>query len=633
MRRTHGCGELRPAHDGSRAVVMGWVNRRRDLGSLIFIDLRDRSGILQVVFKRETSPEAHARAEELRSEYVVAVEGKLVQRDSNTVNPALPTGEVELIAERLYILNDARTPPFPVEDDNATAEDTRLSYRFIDLRRPRMQANLILRHRLCLEIRRFLNEQGFLEIETPVLTRSTPEGARDYLVPSRVQPGYFYALPQSPQLFKQILMIAGLDKYFQIVRCFRDEDLRADRQPEFTQVDMEMSFTQPEMIFGLIEPLIENICKVAEDHWQQEWPRRLQNLSPEERKKRVKARKPIKCTLPFPRLTYDEVMSQYGTDKPDLRYEAKIVSLDSLVSAKLAHDFGIMPPIIGFKFSSEPKYGPQSRTAIKTRIQSVIDRGQNSLPELKSRQDEIGRPALFVDWCLVEEGAQILRDTQLARTLQITLDAKQGDVLFLGAIRGTAELRDPYLPHRCFDILRNELAQFSLGYSPQRKRFLWITQFPMFEYDEQEQRFVAMHHPFTSPTEETLELLETNPAAVKAKAYDLVLNGVEIGGGSIRIHRQDIQRRVFRALGFSEEQARARFGFFLDALEYGTPPHGGIALGLDRIVAILAMEASIREVIAFPKTARAVDLMCEAPAPVSPAQLQELGLELKKDLT
>lgn len=622
LRRTRGCGEFRPEHAGSPAVVMGWVACRRDLGSLIFLDVRDRTGILQAVFNREAVPEAHARAEEARSEYVVAIEGEIVRRDSETINPAIPTGEVELKAKRLYILNDARTPPFPVEDSVSTSEETRLQYRFIDLRRPEMQANVILRHQIALGIRRYMSEKGFLEIETPFLTRSTPEGARDYLVPSRVQQGSFYALPQSPQLFKQILMISGLDKYFQIVRCFRDEDLRADRQPEFTQLDVEMSFAQPEMVFELIEPLMRSICCVANRHWEIEGPRR--QLNP--------PYQPIDVdTLTFPRLTYEEALSQYGTDKPDLRYEAKIVSLDSLVSDELAQEFGIGRPLIGLKFSAQQLRSGQSlsRTWIEKEIQTVSDLAHNALPELKARQGQLGRPALFIDSCLVGGKKQILRDAELTQSLQTRFEANEGDALFLGAIRGQEKLEDPYLPHRCFDILRRRLQEYTAEYDAQKKCFVWVTQFPMFEYDEQEKRFAAMHHPFTSPTEDTLDKLETDPGSVKAKAYDLVLNGTEIGGGSIRIHRQDIQKRVFRALGMTEEQARQRFGFFLDALEYGTPPHGGIALGLDRIVAILAMENSIREVIAFPKTARAVDLMCEAPAPVSRAQLRELGLELK----
>jgi aspartyl-tRNA synthetase len=385
------------------------------------------------------------------------------------------------------------------------------------------------------------------------------------------------------------------------------------------------------MVFELIEPLMQAICAVAERHWEKEWPRRLQGLPAEERAKRPEGRKPIECVLPFPRLTYEEAMAQYGSDKPDLRYSAPIVSLDSMVSAALAQEFGIRPPIVGFKFSQQQLRieEPLSRTAVDKHVAAVIEHAHNSLPELKALQAELGKPALFIDYCVVGGKKVILRDAELTSALQATLDAKEKDVLFLGAIRGQTPLRDRYLPNRCFAILRHELENYTLELDPQGKRFLWVTDFPMFEYDEQEKRFAAMHHPFTSPTEDTLEKLETDPAGVKAKAYDLVLNGTEIGGGSIRIHRQDVQKRVFRALGMTEEQARQRFGFFLDALEYGTPPHGGIALGLDRIVAILAMESSIREVIAFPKTARAVDLMCEAPAPVSRAQLRELGLELK----
>jgi aspartyl-tRNA synthetase len=608
LRRTHGCGEPRPDNAGSRVIVMGWVSRRRDLGSIIFIDIRDRTGILQVVFNQEKFAAVHERAQELRSEYVIAVEGQLVIRDKDTVNPGISTGEVELHVDRLLILNDARTPPFPVEDDSVTSEDTRLRYRYVDLRRPRMQENLRLRHQVNFEIRRYMSDKGFLEIETPILTRSTPEGARDYLVPSRVQPGSFYALPQSPQLFKQILMISGCDKYFQIVRCFRDEDLRADRQPEFTQLDVEMSFAQPEIVFELMEGLMQQI-------WSFE---KLQRPFP---------------ALPIPRMTYAEAMSWYGSDKPDLRYPAKIHSLDSFITPGMQEEFGVRLPVVAIKLSQQKQHlktaQPLSKTGLKSLVQGAVEEAQRSIPELKARQEAMGRGPLLIDFCVVGEDAKLLKDTSLAQAAEKELGAQPGDVIFLGAIRGDAPVRDKYLPHKCFDILRGKLKDFTKEYDPQSMALLWVTGFPMFEYDEDEKRYVAMHHPFTSPTDESLDKLDTDPGEATAKAYDLVLNGTEIGGGSIRIHRQDIQQKIFRALGFTEEQAKQRFGFFLDALQYGTPPHGGIALGIDRIVMILAGESSIREVIAFPKTARAVDLMCEAPTPVSNAQLRELGIALK----
>ncbi|HEV8613725.1 MAG TPA: aspartate--tRNA ligase, partial [Gemmatimonadales bacterium] len=509
LRRTHGCGELRPSHAGARAVVMGWVSRRRDLGSLIFIDLRDRSGVLQVVFNRETVPREHARAEELRSEFVIAVEGSVVQRDPQTFNRTLATGEVELAVQRLYILNDARTPPFPVEDDVATAEETRLRYRFLDLRRPRMQANIQLRHQIVLEVRRFMSERGFLEIETPFLTRSTPEGARDYLVPSRVQPGSFYALPQSPQLFKQLLMISGLDKYFQIVRCFRDEDLRADRQPEFTQVDVEMSFAQPEMVFEVIEPLMQRVCAVAG----------------------------IETPLPFPRLTYDEAIRRYGTDKPDLRLPP-LEGVRHLFTAEDRKALG-MDPDLPFVAVRLPGCGGISRKERDELRQFISERGLKCFDDLRHLEKNF--------------------PSQVGEARKLTGAAADDLVLLVAApAERRAQLRDAAVYAAAGELRMLAGQKYAERHGLLRAgdyRFLWVTDFPMFEYDEQEKRFVAMHHPFTSPQEGSLDQLETDPGAVKAKAYDLVLNGSEIGGGSIRIHRQDIQRRVFAAIGFSEQQA------------------------------------------------------------------------------
>ena len=513
LRRTHGCGDPRPADAGSRAVVMGWVARRRDLGSLIFIDLRDRSGMLQVVFNKETFPETHEMAQELRSEFVIAAEGRLVRRDQQTVNPSIPTGEVEMVAERLLVLNDARTPPFPVEDEMNTAEETRLHYRYVDLRRPRLQANIILRHKIVLEIRRHMSEQGFLEIETPVLTRSTPEGARDYLVPSRVQQGSFYALPQSPQLFKQILMISGFDRYFQIVRCFRDEDLRADRQPEFTQLDVEMSFAQPEMIFELMEPLMQRVFAVAGK----------------------------KIETPFPRLSYEEAIRKYGSDKPDLRLPP-LETVNAAFSGAEIESLGVPAamPLVAIRV---PGCGGLSRKEREPLREFAIERGIKCFDDMNSLEKKLPGPVSAVR---KQAGA--------------TADDL---VLLCGAPGASSPDADPA------SVKRRETAVYTAAgalrlFAGQKfadrhgllrqddYRFLWVVDFPMFDYDEDQGRFMAMHHPFTSPRDESLELLESDPSAVKAKAYDLVLNGVELGGGSIRIHRKEVQRRIFRALGFSE---------------------------------------------------------------------------------
>jgi aspartyl-tRNA synthetase len=585
--RTHYCGELRKSHAGQTVFLAGWVARRRDLGNLIFLDLRDHTGVTQVVCNREVSAEVHAKAEEIRAEYVVGVEGEVVLRPSATANPQISTGEVEVMARTLLLLNEAKTPPFPIEDDIRTSEEARLRHRYLDLRRGRMQHHLRLRHRASLAVREHMTEHGFVEVETPFLTRSTPEGARDYLVPSRIHHGHFYALPQSPQLFKQILMIAGYDRYFQIVRCFRDEDLRADRQPEFTQVDVEMAFPQRDVLFEVIEQLMEKLFALLE----------------------------VKVRRPFPRLSYDLALERYGSDKPHLGFglEWKRVNLPEEAGEKLH----VRQPI---KVLRVPNWATASRSQLDKLQDLARANAADWFSYAKVSSSEVQSPL-----------GKIVGEEAI-HTLAAAAEAGAGDLVLLlglkaaGGAQGAQQRLDA-----ASGELRLELARKLNLIKPGEWNFLWVVDFPMFEYDEKEKRFAAMHHPFTSPREEDLEKLESDPAAVKARAYDLVLNGAEIGGGSIRIHRPDIQKRVFNVLGLTPEKARERFGFFLDALECGTPPHGGIALGYDRIIALMAGESNIREVIAFPKTASAVDLMCDAPATVDPEQLQELGLEIKKD--
>jgi aspartyl-tRNA synthetase len=592
---------LRATDAGKKAVLMGWVNRRRDLGNLLFVDVRDRTGVTQIVFDRESNPRLHEKAGQLRNEYVIAAIGTVKKRDSNTINRNIPTGEVELVAGELRILNESKQPPFLPGDTVLPNEEMRLKYRYIDLRREAMQRNVELRHKIAIAIREYLSSQGFFEIETPFMTRSTPEGARDYLVPSRVQPGSFYALPQSPQLFKQILMISGFDKYFQIVRCFRDEDLRADRQPEFTQIDLEMSYPQPERVWEVVEGFLKTAFKVA-DH-------------------EIKA--------PFPRMTYDEAIRLYGSDKPDMRLPAMTDVRDAFTPENLQSlAVNAKLPVVAIRI---PKVGELSR---------------KERDEIKPMLTAKGNPKVFEDFKRLEKNfpevaAKIHQKSGAEADDLIVLvagDGKPAEHKSEGGVKPEVKQHD-HAVYTAAGLLRLALAQkyadrhgaFRRTGDPAHDfRFLWVTDFPMFEWDDEGQRWAAAHHPFTSPHEHDMDKLESDPAAVRALAYDVVLNGTELGSGSIRIHRQDIQRKVFHALGMSEEEARSRFGFFLEALEYGTPPHGGIALGLDRIVMILAEADSLREVIPFPKTARAVDLMVDAPTPVSDAQLKELGIQVKK---
>jgi aspartyl-tRNA synthetase len=586
-KRTHMCGNLRLAREGQRVTLMGWVARRRDLGQLIFIDLRDHTGIVQVVFKTDIDKEVHEKAEQLRSEFVVAVEGTVIGRDKNTVNKKLATGEIEVVASQLKILNEAQTTPFPIDDNVATSEDIRLKYRYLDLRRPRMQANLKLRHEVSLAARRYLSEQEFFEIETPILSKSTPEGARDYLVPSRVHPGEFYALPQSPQIFKQLLMISGFDKYFQIVRCFRDEDLRADRQAEFTQIDIEHSFPHLDDFFATVEGLMAAIFSAAG----------------------------MTIPRPFPRLSYAEAIRRFGSDKPDTRFEMEIVDLSQMVSGSV---FAV--------FKNALESGGAVRAICAKGCATYSRRQIDELTETAKVFGANGLMTLKVTGEGVHSSLEKVLTKAVAVELAAASKAQEGDLVLM--VAGSKKSVEESLGALRLHIARQE----KLIDGKSTWNFLWVTDFPMFEWSEADQRYVAMHHPFTSPVDEDIEsgLLDRDPSKVHAKAYDLVLNGAEIGGGSIRIHRPDVQAKVFKTLGLSEAEAKARFGFFLEALQYGTPPHGGIALGLDRILMILAGESSIRDVIAFPKTASATDMMTESPAPVDPHQLEELGISIKK---
>jgi aspartyl-tRNA synthetase len=577
--RTHTCGELRASHVGQAVVLLGWVHRVRNLGGLLFFDLRDRHGLTQVVVRE--SGVAGDDATKVRAEFVVAVEGAVDRRGADAMNSKLPTGEIEVVASSVRILNEAKTPPFALNEETLAAEELRLRYRYLDLRRPALQKNLVMRHRVALAARRYFDAEGFLEIETPILTRSTPEGARDYLVPSRVHPGEFFALPQSPQLFKQILMIAGMDRYVQICRCFRDEDLRADRQPEFTQIDVEMSFATEDLVFGVVEGAIREMFGVAG----------------------------FKVDTPFARMSYDDAMLRYGSDKPDLRPGMAIADVGAIFTAS---PFAVFRDAVagggvvrGFVVSGGAKY---SRRELDELTEQAKQHGASGLVWVRLAQGALQSSAL-----------KVAGEADL-RSAFDTAGGQEGGLLLLAA--GPAATVANALGQLRLAVARKENLLGSDDF-----KFVWVTDFPLFDWNADEKRWDAMHHPFTSPRVVDEPLLDTDPGKARARAYDLALNGSEIAGGSIRIHRAEVQRQVFRLLGISDEQARARFGFFLDALEYGTPPHGGIAFGLDRIVAIICGEPSIRDVIAFPKTAQASDLMAGAPSGVDDRQLRELRIK------
>jgi aspartyl-tRNA synthetase len=595
LERTHSCGAMRKEDVGKPVTLMGWCAKRRDFGPLTFVDLRDRDGITQIVFNEEKAPDAHAKAKEVRGEYVLAVTGTVALRDESARNPKLGTGDVEVQATEIVILNDARTLPFQLDAPSSEAlasEDLRLKYRYLDLRRPQLQKNLRLRHSLLLEINRYMDEQGFTQIETPNLIKSTPEGARDYIVPSRVQPGRFFALPQSPQIFKQICMIAGLDKYYQIARCFRDEDLRADRQPEFSQLDVEMSFATPDQIYALVEGLFARVFRIIN----------------------------VELPTPFPRLTYAEVMERFGSDKPDMRIEG--MELKDLSAALVETTFAPFASVLG----------------AEGQVRGITVRGgantsRKTLDELQEFAKRYGAGALA--WIKVgdETSSSLLKalGSETVGQMAELAEATKGDAVLIVAGKSSVVAAS-------LGALRNEVARRENLIPQNVFAPLWVTEFPMFEFHEDDGRYYSMHHPFTSPLDEDVPLLERAVngetqlfGSLRAKAYDAVINGVEVAGGSIRIHRRDVQAIVFKALGMSEETARARFGFFLDALAYGTPPHGGIASGIERTLMVLVPTENIRDVMAFPKTASAQDLMIDAPGEVDEKQLAELHLKIVKE--
>ena len=581
-KRTHYCGNLNISLVDQEVILMGWAHRRRDHGGVIFVDLRDREGIVQVVFNPDAGENVHTEAHKIRSEFVLAVKGKVRKRPEGMENPALKTGEIEVIVSELEIMNESKTPPFSF-DDEEISENVRLKYRYLDLRRPAIQQNLFLRSRLAASTRHYFEQNGFIEVETPFLGKSTPEGARDYLVPSRINKGTFYALPQSPQIFKQLLMVSGFDRYYQIVKCFRDEDLRADRQPEFTQIDVEMSFITEEDIMNMMEGLMRAIFKTCLDK---------------------------EITLPLPRLTYAQAINRYGKDNPDVRFGLELVDLTSIVKNS------------GFKLFGEVAASGGIIKAIK--VEQATSLSRKDLDGLKDFVEIYGAKGLA--WAKVNAADwtspifKFLKPEEVEGIAK-TMNAREGDVIFFVA-------DTPRVVNDSLGNLRIHLAKKLNLIDPEALAFTWITEFPLMEYSESEKRFVSTHHPFTSPFLEDLPLLATDPGKVRAKAYDLVLNGSEIGGGSIRIHRKDVQAQAFAALGLSDEDARSKFGFLLEALEYGAPPHGGLAFGLDRLTMIMTRAESIRDVIAFPKTQKASDLMSDAPSKVSIEQLMELSLKI-----
>jgi len=585
LKRTHYCGDVRTNDIGKEVVLFGWVQNWRDHGGVIFIDLKDREGIVQIVFDPSVNKEIHEQASRLRSQYCIGVKGTVRHRPEGTVNPNLKTGEVEVVANTLKVLSECENLPFPVEEYVHVNEEIRLKYRYLDLRKPTMQRNLIVRSKGAFAARKFLNEQGFVEVETPVLTKSTPEGARDFLVPSRLSPGKFYALPQSPQLFKQLLMVAGFDKYYQITKCFRDEDLRADRQPEFTQIDLEMSFVEEEDVMEVTEGIIEAVFKETIGY---------------------------QVKRPFKRITYQEALDRFGSDKPDMRFGLELKNLTEIVKNT---NFKVFRNVIdkgGIVYGLNAKGCIDfSRKEIDDLTNLVSIYGAKGLAWIKVKQNELQSP--IVKFFSEEEINGILEK----------LEAKPGDLLFFMA-------DTPKIVYDSLGALRLEIGRKLKLMDENEFNFVWVTDFPLLEWNEEENRWEAMHHPFTSPKEEDLDKLETEPEKVKARAYDIVLNGVEIGGGSIRIHRSDIQQRMFKVLGISDEEAQVKFGFLIEALKYGAPPHGGLAIGFDRLIALILKEKSIRDVIAFPKTQKGVCMLTDAPSEVSEKQLMELSIKVKK---